>query len=74
MAKQKAAAASFFSVENRRILSWIGGALVAVAVGLWTVFVYFDERGSDKNKGQKADHGVVIGRDAIGNNIVNQQK
>jgi hypothetical protein len=67
---------SLFSAENRRVLSWIGGALVAVAVGLWTVFIYFDQRSSsEKNKGQTADHGVAIGRDAIGNNIVvNQQK
>jgi hypothetical protein len=26
--------------SNRKVLAWIGGGLVVLAVGLWTVFVY----------------------------------
>lgn len=59
--------ADVFSKKNMRTLSWIGGGLVPIVIGLWAAFVYFDQRGADKDKSpkQSADHGgVVIGGNA----------
>jgi hypothetical protein len=53
--------------DNRALLSWIGGGIVAVAAGIWAV-VKFKAKNGDNNKqskpGVSADRGsMAAGRD-----------
>jgi hypothetical protein len=53
--------------SNREVLAWIGGGLVILAAGLWTVFVYmFPPKHEDgEHSGAQANCGGV----AIGGNV-----
>jgi len=44
---------------NRAILAWLGGGLVIIAGGIWTVFKFFAAKPTIRADGG----GVVIGRD-----------
>jgi hypothetical protein len=52
---------------NRAGLSWIGGGIVAVAVALWTVFIYFAPPNKSEPSVQASCGGVVAGRDISSN-------
>jgi hypothetical protein len=54
--------------SNRAVLSWIGAGIAAVAVALWTVFIYLAPPKSEP--GVRADcGGVAAGRDIKGSDI-----
>jgi hypothetical protein len=50
-----------FVTDNRDTLSWLGGGVVVVAGGLWTVTKFFLKR--EKPKPVNAVGGVAAGRD-----------
>jgi hypothetical protein len=60
--------------SNRTVLAWIGGGMVVVAGGLWTVIRFLM---SKKEKGESASApnvtashgGVAVGRDIQGSKI-----
>jgi hypothetical protein len=53
--------------SNRKVLAWIGGGLVVLAAGLWTVFVYiFPPKHED---GVPSDVQASCGGIAIGGNV-----
>jgi hypothetical protein len=56
---------------NRTVLAWIGGGIVAVGGGLWTVIRFFAGRGEGgPSPGVRADKSsVAIGRDATNSPI-----
>jgi hypothetical protein len=55
---------------NRTVLAWIGGGIVAVAGGLWTVIRFFAGREGGSSPSVSADKSsVAIGRDATNSRI-----
>jgi hypothetical protein len=55
--------------KNRQILSWVGGGIVAVVVGSWTVVTYVWPA-HESGKVVCAQQGsIASGRDASGNTI-----
>ena len=56
-----------FITENQRMLSWLGGGVVVLAGGIWTVTKFFLNR--EKPKPVSAVIGVAAGRDNRGNTI-----
>jgi hypothetical protein len=59
---------TFLQNENNRIvLAWLGGGLVALAGALWTVFKFVSRKDTDKHQHTptvSATHGsVAVGRD-----------
>jgi hypothetical protein len=67
--------ASLQDESTRTVLGWIGGGLVVVIGGLWTVFMFFSSREQEKkdaapNPTVSATHGgVAVGRDIKGSPI-----
>jgi hypothetical protein len=57
-----------FVSDNRDMLSWLGGGVVAVAGGVWTVTKFFLKR--EKPKSVSAVGGVAAGRDIRGSPII----
>jgi hypothetical protein len=59
--------------SNQAVLAWIGGGIVVVAGGLWTVFKFFLPTGKDKSAPSpsvQADRGgIAAGRDIRNNTI-----
>lgn len=58
------------SDANRQILSWIGGGLVALAVGLWAVVTYVWPVHGPPDPGC-AQQSVVVGGGVSGSTITN---
>jgi hypothetical protein len=56
-----------FLIDNRETLSWLGGGVVVVAGGIWTVTKFFLRR--EKPKSVTATGGVAAGRDIRGSPI-----
>jgi hypothetical protein len=56
-----------FIADNQTTLSWLGGGVVVVAGGVWTVAKFFLKR--EKPKPVSADTGVAAGRDIRGSPI-----
>ena len=56
-----------FITENQRMLSWLGGGVVVVAGGIWTVTKFYLNR--EKPKPLSAVIGVAAGRDIRGSPI-----
>jgi hypothetical protein len=56
-----------FVTDNRDMLSWLGGGVVVVAGGVWTVTKFFLKR--EKPKSVSAEGGVAAGRDISGSPI-----
>jgi hypothetical protein len=56
-----------FVADNRDMLSWLGGGVVVVAGGIWTVTKFFLKR--EKPKSVSAVGGVAAGRDIRGSPI-----
>ena len=44
--------------SNRAIISWIGGGLVVIAGGFWTIIKFFSKRGTDS---KQAISGIIAG-------------
>jgi hypothetical protein len=55
--------------RNRKVLGWLGGGLVVVAMGLWTAFVYFSPPRSTPPGAQADCGGVAIGGNVTGATI-----
>src|SRR5262245_59346939 len=60
----------FRSKRNREIVSWFGGGLVAVAAGVWALFVYFFPHHDNKPSPPaptvtQAGTGIASGRDTV---------
>ena len=53
-----------FASDNQEVLSWLGGGIVVVAGGIWTVAKFFLKR--EKPKPVSAVSGVAAGRDIHG--------
>lgn len=51
---------------NREVLGWIGGGIVVIGGGAWTVFKFFS---SKKPTVSASNGGVAAGRDVRGANI-----
>ncbi len=47
-----------FIVTNETTLSWLGGGIVTLAIGAWTVITFFLAR-KDPAQSVTADHGVA---------------
>ena len=56
-----------FVTDNRDVLSWLGGGVVVVAGGVWTITKFFLKR--EKLKSISAVGGVAAGRDISGSPI-----
>ncbi len=56
-----------FVTENRETLSWLGGGVVVVAGGVWTVIKFLLKR--EKPAPVTAVGGVASGRDIRGSSI-----
>jgi hypothetical protein len=58
-----------FVSENQQALSWLGGGIVVVAGGIWTVAKFFLRFRREKPKPVSAVSGVAAGRDIHGSRI-----
>jgi len=56
--------------KNRQILSWLGGGLVAVAVGAWAVVTYVWPA-HEPAKTACAQQGIVVGGNVSGSTVTN---
>ena len=56
--------------KNRQILGWIGGGIVAVAVGAWAVVTYVWPA-HEPSKTVCAQEGVVVGGNVSGSTVSN---
>ncbi len=55
--------------RNRQVLSWIGGALVAVAAGAWAVVTYVWPAHEAPGVVCAQQGSIAAGRDASGNTV-----
>lgn len=56
--------------RNREILAWLGGGLIALATGLWAVFIYLVPPKADKSaEGIQATCGVAVGGNISGSPV-----
>ncbi|HWX85797.1 MAG TPA: hypothetical protein VNZ48_19525 [Xanthobacteraceae bacterium] len=56
--------------NNREMLSWVGGSIVAVAGGLWAVVKFYSSKGGDKDK-RPPTVSATQGGVAIGGSVTN---
>jgi hypothetical protein len=56
--------------KNRQVLSWLGGGIVAVAVGAWAVVTYIWPA-SEPAKSLCAQQGVAIAGNVSGSTVSN---
>jgi hypothetical protein len=59
--------------SNQAVLSWIGGAIAAVAAGIWAVVKFMAKNGDEKSSrpSVSADHGSVAVQGEIKNSPIN---
>jgi hypothetical protein len=73
MAKAASLLGRFWSLAqqptNRAVLSWIGGAVAAVLMALWTVYVYLAPPNKSEPSIQANCGGVAAGRDISGSSV-----